>query len=199
MNEFIEGIILGLGVCVPFGPINILIISYATKSFKYAYALGLGACTGDFLYLLFLHYGLLEFIRNDTFLNYLSIFGSIFLTYMAWCMLKAGVKEIEVKDKPMKNSILINYTKGLVINMSNPYVITFWLSVATILDTSSNPLHLFAGLSLCIFTWIFCLAFFVYKYTHIFSATILRIINIVSAIILEYFAIVIVIRRFYGV
>ncbi|WP_267523264.1 LysE family transporter [Campylobacter sp. MG1] len=198
MNEFIEGLLLGLGVCVPFGPINILIISYAVKSFKNAYSLGLGACTGDFLYLVFLHYGILGFIKNETFLDVLSIFGCLFLSYMGFCMVKAGTSKLEIKEKIMKDSIIINYFKGLAINMSNPYVITFWLSVATILDTSSNPLFLFLGLMICIFSWIFCLAFFVYKYTHLFSAKVLKGINIFSGIILGYFAVMLILKRFYG-
>ncbi len=198
MNEILNGIMLGLGVCIPFGPINILIISLATRSFKNAYALGLGASTGDFIYLFLLYFGLLEFIKDDTFLDGLSVFGFVFLTYMSWQMFKSGVKTLEVNEKPFKDNIFINYFKGMAINMSNPYVIMFWLSAATILSTTKEPMFLFSGLFVSIFGWIFSLSFFVYKYTKFFTPKILRGINIFSALILEYFAIMLILRRFFG-
>lgn len=195
MNELFDGILLGLGVCVPFGPVNILILSYALKSFKNAFSLGLGAFVADLLYLFVLSFGVLEFIKNDLFLDILSVFGSLFLIYLAYLMLKP-VKNIDIKNNLEKTNVFLNFIKGFFINLANPYVITFWLSVATMLNTKQNPFYLFIGLSFSIFIWIFSLSFFVYKYTDFFSVKVLRIINILSALILVYFAVTLVLGRF---
>lgn len=196
MNDLFDGILLGLGVCVPFGPVNILILSYALKSFKNAFALGFGAFVADLLYLSLLSFSVLEFIKNDLFLNILSIFGFIFLSYLGFLMLKP-VKDINLHKNLENTNIFSNFIKGFLLNLANPYVITFWLSVATMLSTKQNPIYLFLGLSVSILIWIFSLSFFVYKYTNLFSLKVLKIINIISAFILEYFAIMLVLRRFY--
>ncbi|MCW1595473.1 hypothetical protein OLV20_00235 [Campylobacter jejuni] len=33
-DSFLSGVFLGFGVSVPFGPVNILILTYALKAFK---------------------------------------------------------------------------------------------------------------------------------------------------------------------
>lgn len=195
MDEIFTGIVLGLGVCVPIGPVNILIINYATKSFKNAFALGLGATSADVLYLAFLQFGLLNFIQNDIFLNTLSIFGCLFLTYMAFLMLKSNSKI----DKPCKinnESVLKSYIKGITLNLLNPYVILFWLSVAVVLNGFKNPSYVFVGLIGIIVCWVFSLSFFVYRYMSFFSTKVIFFINIISAVILEYFAVMLILKRF---
>ncbi|MCG4135142.1 lysine transporter LysE, partial [Campylobacter jejuni] len=42
-DSFLSGVFLGFGVSVPFGPVNILILTYALKAFKNSIAVGLGA------------------------------------------------------------------------------------------------------------------------------------------------------------
>lgn len=63
-DSFLSGVFLGFGVSVPFGPINILILTYALKAFKNSIAVGLGAFSVDLLYLLLLQFGLLNFLDN---------------------------------------------------------------------------------------------------------------------------------------
>ncbi|MCR2095221.1 LysE family transporter, partial [Campylobacter upsaliensis] len=53
-----DGVLLGIGVAVPFGPVNLLILSYALSSFKKAFFLGLGALVADAFYLLLLSFGI---------------------------------------------------------------------------------------------------------------------------------------------
>ena len=40
---------MGLGVSVPIGPVNVLIMSYALRSYTKALCLGLGAMSADML------------------------------------------------------------------------------------------------------------------------------------------------------
>lgn len=63
-DSFLSGVFLGFGVSVPFGPVNILILTYALKAFKNSIAVGLGAFSMDMLYLFLLQFGLLNFLDN---------------------------------------------------------------------------------------------------------------------------------------
>lgn len=63
INFLFQEILLGYGAAVPIGPVNILIMSYAIKSYSYALLFGMGAMFADVFYLLLLNYGVLNFLN----------------------------------------------------------------------------------------------------------------------------------------
>ncbi|MCW1361108.1 LysE family transporter [Campylobacter sp. US33a] len=197
-ESLLNGIILGLGVCVPFGPVNILILTYALTSFKNAFSVGLGAMLADVIYLLLLNFGILKFLNNEFFLKILAVFGFCFLSYIAFLTLKAKAKNLELRGKSVKENIGKSFFKGLMLNITNPYIIGFWLSVATLSASNAYPLAMAFGLIFIIFIWVFSLSFFVGKYSYLFSAKVIFLINVVSAIIIEYFALNLLYRTFIG-
>ncbi|KDA37842.1 lysine transporter LysE, partial [Campylobacter jejuni K5] len=138
-DSFLSGVFLGFGVSVPFGPVNILILTYALKVFKNSIAVGLGAFSIDMLYLFLLQFGLLNFLDNVIFMRFLAIFGFCFLTYMAYLMLKKKNEDLHLdQHKDFKESLLKSYVKGIILNGSNPYVIGFWLSAASVVLSSDH-------------------------------------------------------------
>ncbi|EAI7265211.1 LysE family transporter [Campylobacter coli] len=198
-DSFLNGLFLGFGVSVPFGPINILILTYALKAFKNSIAVGLGAFSVDLLYLLLLQFGLLNFLDNVIFMRALAIFGFCFLSYMAYLMLKKKNEDLRLdQHKDFKESLLKSYIKGIILNGSNPYVIGFWLSATGIVLNNQHAYSTIAGLVVAILFWIGTLAFVVAKYSYLFSAKVIRIINIVSALIIEYFALSLLYKTFIG-
>lgn len=198
-DSFLNGLFLGFGVSVPFGPINILILTYALKAFKNSIAVGLGAFSVDLLYLLLLQFGLLNFLDNVIFMRALAIFGFCFLSYMAYLMLKKKNEDLHLdQHKDFKESLLKSYIKGIILNGSNPYVIGFWLSATGIVLNNQHAYFTIAGLVVAILFWIGTLAFVVAKYSYLFSAKVIRIINIVSALIIEYFALSLLYKTFIG-
>ncbi|EPP5315001.1 LysE family transporter [Campylobacter coli] len=197
-DSFLSGVFLGFGVSVPFGPINILILTYALKAFKNSIAVGLGAFSVDLLYLLLLQFGLLNFLDNVIFMRALAIFG-FFLSYMAYLMLKKKNEDLHLdQHKDFKESLLKSYIKGIILNGSNPYVIGFWLSATGIVLSNQHAYSTILGLVVAILFWIGALAFVVAKYSYLFSAKVIRIINIVSALIIEYFALSLLYKTFIG-
>lgn len=197
-DSFLSGVFLGFGVSVPFGPINILILTYALKAFKNSIAVGLGAFSVDLLYLLLLQFGLLNFLDNVIFMRSLAIFGFCFLTYMAYLMLRKKKESLNLEHKEFKESLLKSYVKGIILNGSNPYVIGFWLSATGIVLSNQHAYSTILGLVVAILFWIGALAFVVAKYSYLFSAKVIRIINIVSALIIEYFALSLLYKTFIG-
>ncbi|HEF9775792.1 TPA: LysE family transporter [Campylobacter coli] len=197
-DSFLSGVFLGFGVSVPFGPINILILTYALKAFKNSIAVGLGAFSVDLLYLLLLQFGLLNFLDNVIFMRSLAIFGFCFLTYMAYLMLRKKKESLNLEHKEFKESLLKSYIKGAFLNGSNPFVIGFWLSATGIVLSNQHAYSTILGLVVAILFWIGALAFVVAKYSYLFSAKVIRIINIVSALIIEYFALSLLYKTFIG-
>ncbi|EAH6943253.1 LysE family translocator [Campylobacter coli] len=197
-DSFLSGVFLGFGVSVPFGPVNILILTYALKAFKNSIVVGLGAFSIDMLYLFLLQFGLLNFLDNVIFMRFLAIFGFCFLSYMAYLMLRKKKESLNLEHKEFKESLLKSYVKGIILNGSNPYVIGFWLSATGIVLSNQHAYSTILGLVVAILFWIGALAFVVAKYSYLFSAKVIRIINIVSALIIEYFALSLLYKTFIG-
>ncbi|HEP7842148.1 TPA: LysE family transporter [Campylobacter jejuni] len=197
-DSFLSGVFLGFGVSVPFGPVNILILTYALKAFKNSIAVGLGAFSIDMLYLFLLQFGLLNFLGNVIFMRSLAIFGFCFLTYMAYLMLRKKKESLNLEHKEFKESLLKSYIKGAFLNGSNSFVIGFWLSAASVVLSSDHAYLMTLGLVVAILFWVSALAFVVARYSHVFSAKVVFIINIISAIIIEYFALNLLYKTFIG-
>ncbi|RTI93496.1 LysE family translocator [Campylobacter jejuni] len=197
-DSFLSGVFLGFGVSVPFGPVNILILTYALKSFKNSIAVGLGAFSIDMLYLFLLQFGLLNFLDNVIFMRSLAIFGFCFLTYMAYLMLRKKKESLNLEHKEFKESLFKSYIKGAFLNGSNPFVIGFWLSATSVILSNNHAYLMTLGLVVAILFWVSALAFVVARYSHVFSAKVVFIINIISAIIIEYFALNLLYKTFLG-
>lgn len=196
-DSFLSGVFLGFGVSVPFGPVNIVILTYALKAFKNSIAVGFGAFSVDMLYLCLLQFGLLNFLNNVIFMRSLAIFSFCFLTYMAYLMLRKK-ESLSVEHKEFEESLFKSYIKGAFLNGSNPFVIGFWLSIASVVLSSDHAYLMTLGLIMAILSWVGALAFVEARYSHVFSAKVVFIINIVSVIVIECFALNLLYKTFLG-
>ncbi|EAI9163977.1 lysine transporter LysE [Campylobacter jejuni] len=197
-DSLLNGMILGFGISVPFGPVNILILTYALRVFKNSLAVGLGAFSVDMLYFFLLKFGLIGFLDNAIFMKVLAVFGFVFLSYMAFLMLVKKNKDLNLKNVEFKENLFKSYLKGVFLNGLNPFVIGFWLSVASVVLSSDHAYLMTLGLIVAILFWVSALAFVVARYSHVFSAKVVFIINIISAIIIEYFALNLLYKTFLG-
>lgn len=197
MQEILSGIIFGIGVSVPIGPVNILIMSYALKSYKKAFFLGLGAMGADALYLTLLSFGVLKFFNSPTGFKILAVFGAIFLTYMAILILKNSKSNIKMQ-KTDSFSLFGIFVKGFLINLSNPYVIAFWLSSAAVLSyMDGNFILTLFGLIIGIFLWISLFPLVIFKARKVIGEKIANLFSYISAFILIFFSIILIFRTFW--
>ena len=190
ISSLFTGFILGAGAAIPLGPINILIMTNALRSYKSAVALGLGAMSADIIYFLLTMLSGLELLKYNIFATILTIFGSLFLLYIAYQIFKSRNNDLEVsKQNPSKTDILKSYTKGLSLTLLNPYTIGFWLSVSTTI--ANNHLYIkwtVAGIICAIVLWITIMPFIVHKSKHLISKRVGYIFSIISSLIMLFFA-----------
>ncbi len=193
LEAFIEGFILGLGAAVPVGPVNILIMTKALKNYTNAVSIGFGAMSADITYLTLILFGFFVFVKNSSVQMALGVFGTIFLMYIAYLIFKNRNEKVQInKDgsKSEKNKIVSNYLKGYTITLLNPYTIGFWISVSAYITTKSLSFGFtLLGLFSAIFLWITIMPFIIHKTKHLFSQTLTKNISIVSAGILLFFAV----------
>ena len=200
MQAFLQGILLGLGVSVPIGPINVLIMSYALKSYSKALCLGLGAMSADAFFLLLSAFGVAKLLNSPSIFKVLAVFGACFLLYMAWQIFKSAKNEIKTKeaniDKIGSHSAI--YLKGLLLNLLNPYVIMFWLSVSTTTAKIGGSFGVvLAGLVLGIFSWISLFPLVIYKNRKFVSPAVAMWLAYISALILLFFAFSLIYKTFF--
>jgi len=191
ITSLISGLLLGFGAAVPLGPINILIMSNALKSYKGAVAIGLGAMSADIIYFILTFYASLKVSQNPIIFKTIAIFGSLFLLYIAWQIFKNRNATIEKNEQEVnKKELLKNYTKGLSLTLLNPYTIGFWLSISTTISAKNlNPTFTIIGIILAITIWITLMPLFINKSKHLFSQKVAKVFSIFSASVMLYFAI----------
>lgn len=180
----LNGFILGLSLCVPFGPINILILNNAVKSFKNGFLIGFAALLIDISYFSLCYFGF-SFLNNEKFFVYLSYFSFCFLSYLAFLTFKSTSN---IQKSVITNTAISSFLKGAFVNIFNPFVIIFWFSYTASIKKEEYMLIIVTFLFLAVFLWILFLAFFSAKYARILNQKVLKIINIISAFVLEFFA-----------
>lgn len=138
----VNGLILGWSVAWPPGPINAEMIRRALLpqslggGFWAAWQLGLGACTGDFVWALSVAAGagaLLASPRLHLALGVISFLLLLFLAFNfargAWRTSRANVDGASVPGSARQSSISRGYFLGLILALTSPWNIGFWFAV----------------------------------------------------------------------
>ena len=185
---FFEGMLLGLGAAVPIGPVNILIMSYALRSYGQALAVGLGAMSADVVYLFLMTFGLLRVLDEPWIMQVLAVFGFLFLLVIAIMVFKGAGKHLHVK-KVKPSSFVKLYIKGLFITMFNPYTVGFWLSVASLaLSKDSGFTLMLLGMMIAILIWVMGMPYIIHLNKHLISDNMAKYFAYFSGIVLSFFS-----------
>ena len=193
---FTQGLLLGFGAALPLGPINILIMNEALKSYKNALLIGLGAMSADLTYLFIIFYGLAPYLQETVVLKSFSLFGGLFLLYLSYLIFKGRNRAVQREKTSQKNHTLMHYFKGYILTLLNPYTIFFWLSITTYSLSSGSIFLVVCGMIVAILLWITLMPLFVYKKRALISKNIASKIAIVSAIIISLFALALLMKFF---
>ncbi|KAB2952067.1 MAG: hypothetical protein F9K18_14420, partial [Thermoanaerobaculia bacterium] len=132
------GALLGWSVAWPPGPINAEMIRRAlTRGFWPAYAVGLGACSGDFLWALGVALGAGVLADLPGVRPALAAISLALLLFLAWSFLsgawRSWRRHRRGEDAPVDAGPLEGarggYLLGLGMALSSPWNIAFWLAV----------------------------------------------------------------------
>lgn len=200
--HFFKGLIIGLSVAAPVGPIGLLCIQRTlNKGRKSGFFSGLGAATADTIYGLIAAFGL-TFISNFLISNQtlIRLVGGLFLIYLGIKTFLSDPARDAAKSNE-GNRILDDYLSTLFLTITNPMTIMSFLAIFAGLglgNTKSNfsavimVLGVFSGSAL----WWFLLSNCVNLFKNKIGTKALKYINMISGSIIIAFGVIAVAKVF---
>ncbi len=173
------GLLLGISLAAPPGPITSMLINRATRSIPGAVLVGLGAMTADFILMLITIFIGSEFSLYR-YVHYIYPVGAAFFIYLGYRILISRVSEGQ--DNGRKGG----YISGVSVGLLNPLQIGWWLTAGLGVYERFGILtiiFLFAGALL----WVFILTGAVRIATKKFENRMEKIIKIFSSMFLFVF------------
>ncbi len=132
LQYIIKGIIIGLAVSIPLGPIGVLIIQKTIQKGRLAgFVSGMGAAVADTLYATVAALGLsvvINFIKAQEF--YLQIIGSIFLIFLgARIYFSNPIKQLRAQYRGGKRGMLGDFLSTFFLTASNPITVFVFIGI----------------------------------------------------------------------
>ena len=126
-----KGLLLGWSIAWPPGPINSEMIRRAlTRGFWPAYSLGLGACSGDFLWALAVTLGAGALADVPAVRMGLAVISLVLLLALAFVFFRNAMRAGATVSLPSRlESSRGGYLLGIGMALSSPWNIAFWLAV----------------------------------------------------------------------
>jgi L-lysine exporter family protein LysE/ArgO len=194
MHIFLTGILLGLGVAIPIGPIN---IEQMRRTLAFGFwsgiTIGIGATCVDILYIVLLMTGALFFLTNVIILKVIGFLGALLLAWFGYSCFK---KQPHISTKNLvPQSVFRTFCVGFLLNLLSPFPILFWVSISSqMISLSMVDAHgiVLAALGVIVGTmaWNFSMTMVLHKTRHLISEKVMRWFNITGGIILIAFAII---------
>ncbi len=105
-------------MAAPPGPVNAIMANEALRSKLHGSSVGFGAMTADFIFFL-ITFEIREIIPESFFIIFYFVGGGLMI-FLSYVTLKAKVSNRSKKG---------NYFTGLAMGITNPYQISWWLTV----------------------------------------------------------------------
>jgi threonine/homoserine/homoserine lactone efflux protein len=193
MPEFIlKGIIIGLSISVPLGPIGMLTIQRTLhKGRKFGFFTGLGATTSDLVYIIltlfFLNF-IEQFIEDQKLI--IQIAGSIIIALFGLYIFRSNpAAQPKFKD-PVNENLFKDYITSFLLTFSNPLIIFVMIALFARFGFGSTEIQwfeLFAGIASILagaVMWWSLLTYFTSKFRKFLNMRGLKLINIITGSII---------------
>ena len=198
MSSFLlEGIGMGLLLSSMIGPVFFALIQNSLQhGFRYSAVLALGILLSDCIYVVVTYFGVEHLVRFKYFEVVLGYAGGIVL--LAFGLVSMAKKNVNRPNsggipilKPKKRSA---FFKGFGINGVNPFVLLFWISIASLLQLKQDIGLMDAGLYytgvlLTVFAIDLLKAFVAKQLARFVTNRTMRILNLLVGVILVSFGI----------
>lgn len=192
LDIIIKGLIIGLFISIPLGPIGMLCIQRTlNRGRKYGIATGLGATTSDLIYtlvtLFFLSF-VIDIIEQHRLL--IQISGSVILIVFGMFIFKSNPSRQPQPNENSKHNILSDYFTSMGLTFSNPLVLfvlialfarfNFLTDIKTVWEYPIAISSILAGA----FLWWSTLTFMVSRFRTKLNMKGLKIINQTTGVII---------------
>ncbi|MBO7337446.1 MAG: LysE family translocator [Paludibacteraceae bacterium] len=129
MNIVLTGILLGIFISIPVGPIAVLCIQRTLDRGKYhGWITGLGASLSDVLYSTLAVYGLsfvVDFIQTHQF--FIEIIGAVVIFLFGYFLFRSNPSVNLTANREKKESYLQDFVTAFAITISNPLIIFLFI------------------------------------------------------------------------
>ncbi|PLW92799.1 MAG: lysine transporter LysE [Marinilabiliales bacterium] len=205
-----EGMLLGLILAITLGPAFFTIIQTSIdKGFLPAFQIAIGVSISDIAVIFITYLGLSQIIENDMVKIYTGIAGGIILVlfgiytfYKKPDIIKR--RSSKTKTPKRKSNLFTNLAKGFFLNIVNPFVILFWITIIGYVSHAAPygkmdeyAIMFFSGTIITVFATDTLKSFIGYKIKKYLKPRIQLTINRIVGIVLVGFGIVLIIRLFF--
>jgi len=198
LSLFIKGIVMGLAVSVPLGPIGVLIVQRTVNKNRYSgFFSGMGASISDTLYAILAGFGvsyILDFI-NEHVLIFHIIGGLVILLLGVHIFFKNPRQDLN-KYRTKGNSYLQDMFSTFLITFPNPMVVFVFLAVFAgsgvvfQLDQPSQAFFMILGVFTGANIWWFSLTSIINAFRHRFNLRVIWWFNKISGGVLMLLVII---------
>lgn len=200
----LKGIILGLTVSMPLGPIGIILINRTIKrGILSGFFSGLGLATADTLlaFLAVIGYtAIISFIEEHRLI--ITLFaGLVIFAVGLRVFLSNPVKDIRNREKTEK-SLWRDYYSVFVLSISNPYTIFIFVAVFSGIHINGNakpeivPYFLIPGVLIGTIGWWFFLSYFVSRFKKKIRLRMIVRANKIAGIVILVIGIIVLLSVF---
>ena len=209
LSTFLTGIIIGIFVSAPVGPIGILCIQRTiSRGRAHGIITGLGATTSDLIYAILVGLSMTVIINFiETHQMIIQIGGSIIVGFFGLHIFRSNpAKQIATADsKPSKGSYMSDYITAFGLCISNPLIIFLFIGLFArfkfLSPEQDLPQNIFAIFSILLgaFLWWLTLTLIVGKLRTHFNLRGLWILNKITGSILLLLAVGGVVLLIFGI
>lgn len=188
----IKGILIGLCISVPLGPIGMLTIQRTlTRGQKYGIATGLGATFSDLVYtiitLFFLTF-VLDFIEQHRFI--IQLLGSIVVAVFGYYIYSSNPSTQPKPNETNKHSIFKDFATAFGLTFSNPLVLFVLIALFArfeFIDSNTTLIVTISGISSILggaLLWWTLLTLLISHFKNKLNMRELKIINQITGVII---------------
>ena len=188
----LKGILIGLCISVPLGPIGMLTIQRTlNRGQKHGIATGLGATTSDLVYtiitLFFLSF-VLDFIEENRFI--IQLVGSLVVAFFGYYIYRSNPATQPKPNETVKHSLPGDFFTSFALTFSNPLVLFVLIALFARFEFINSTTTFFvslAGISSILggaILWWSLLTFLVSRFKNKLNMRELKIINQITGIII---------------
>jgi threonine/homoserine/homoserine lactone efflux protein len=146
VNTIIKGILLGITVAFIIGPVFFTLLQTSIyRGFRAGVQLALGVVLSDLLLIVLGYLGVLQLLNDEH--NYLfvgTIGGILLITFGVVTILRKPSPEAKnISIDSNANSPIFTYiSKGFFMNIMNPFLLVFWVSIVSMQGTVAENKYL---------------------------------------------------------